>query len=128
MIKNIYLILVTIVAMYFAFIKEEKPLQSNITLSREDSIFIFDSLINSEADKKVDSFSKSLVKSDQSVSGKIQKAATTITNLKTEVSSLKTIIKEKDKQINELKSTINDFTSSINSKFRIFAIDSQDRK
>jgi len=121
MIKNIYLILVTIVAMYFAFIKEEKPLQSNITLSREDSIFIFDSLINSEADKKVDSFSKSLVKSDQSVSGKIQKAATTIT-------SLKTIIKEKDKQINELKSTINDFTSSINSKFRIFAIDSQDRK
>lgn len=129
MIKNIYLIIVTLIALYFSlFKKDTNQVNSITTLSKEDSIFIFDSLINEESEKKVDSFAKSLIKSDQSVSSKITKAATTITTLKTEVVSLKNVIKEKDKQINELKNTINDFTTSINSKFRIFAVDSQNRK
>jgi len=128
MIKNLYIGVITLIAGYLAFFDNNKDFSKDLQYVDNDSVVILDSAIMMEIEKNADSFSKSLVSSDKAVSSKIEKAATTITNLKTEVTSLKTIIKEKDKQINELKTTINDFTSSINSKFRLFAIDSQNRK
>lgn len=128
MIKNIYTIVITLVALYFVFVnKNQKQIIENQIVIK-DTFHFMDSATMAEIEKNADSFTHSLASSDKAVGTKIDKAVTTITSLKSEVVSLKNIIVEKDKKINELKSTINDFTSNINSKFRIFAIDSQNRK
>lgn len=128
MIKNIYTIGITLVAAYFVFFKKDESKVGFVNPSIEDTIQFMDSATMAKIENNADSFTHSLASSDKAVGSKIEKAATTITNLKGEVLTLKNIIVEKDKKINELKSTINDFTSGINSKFRIFAVDSQDRK
>lgn len=90
-------------------------------VSAQDSTFVLDSTLISNFDSNIDSFTKSLTASDKAVVNKIDKTSEHITELKE-------VIKQKDNQINELKNTINEYNSPLDTKFRLLAVDSQDRK
>jgi len=122
--KNLYLIIVTIGFLYLLYKEYNNSNIKSIVINDN----ILDSTIIVKMQNNADSLSRILSSSDEVVTKRIDMASSTIKTLKTEVSNLKVIIKQKDKQINELKNTINNFTNNLNSKFRLFAIDSQNRQ
>ena len=107
MIKNLYIAFTTI-ALVYLMMKEPDvtPVTENIV---------------DESSLRADSLKSFLTASDNAISTKIEKTATTIVSLKEEVSELKGVIKQKELQINELKNTISDYTSNIGDKFSILA-------
>ena len=116
MIKYILLIVSAVICLAIFSNHSSKPM-----VSAQDSTFVLDSTLMSNFDSNIDSFTKSLTASDKSVVNKIDKTAGHIVELKQ-------IIKQKDNLINELKNTINEYNSPLDTKFKLFAVDSQDRK
>jgi len=107
MIKNLYIAFTTI-GLGYLMMKEldVSPVTENVV---------------DESSLRADSLKSFLTASDNAISTKIEKTATTIVSLKEEVSELKGVIKQKELQINELKSTISDYTSNIGDKFSVLA-------
>jgi peptidoglycan hydrolase CwlO-like protein len=107
MIKNLYIAFTTI-ALGYLLVKEPDvtPVTENIV---------------DESSLRADSLKSFLTASDNAISTKIEKTATTIVSLKEEVSELKGVIKQKEIQINELKGTISEYTSNIGDKFSVLA-------
>jgi len=107
MIKNVYIVLATIALGY-------------LLMKEPDVAPVIENVVD-ESSLRADSLKSFLVVSDNAISTKIEKAATTIVSLKEEVSELKGVIKQKESQINELKNTISDYGSNIGDKFSILA-------
>jgi len=107
MIKNLYIAFTTI-GLGYLMMKEldVSPVTENVV---------------DESSLRADSLKSFLTASDNAISTKIEKTATTIVSLKEEVSELKGVIKQKELQINELKSTISEYTSNIGDKFSVLA-------
>jgi peptidoglycan hydrolase CwlO-like protein len=105
MIKNLYIAFTTI-ALGYLLMKKPDVVTENIV---------------DESSLRADSLKSFLTASDNAISTKIEKTATTIVRLKEEVSELKGVIKQKELQINELKNTISEYTSNIGDKFSILA-------
>ena len=116
MIKYILLIVSAVTCLAIFSNHSSKPM-----VSAQDSTFVLDSTLISNFDTNIDSFTKSLTASDKSVVNKINKTTGHILELKE-------VIKQKDNLINELKNTINQYNSPLDTKFKLLAVDSQDRK
>jgi peptidoglycan hydrolase CwlO-like protein len=107
MIKNLYIAFTTIALGYL--------------LTKEPDVTPVTENIVDESSLRADSLKSFLTASDNAISTKIEKTATTIVSLKEEVSELKGVIKQKELQINELKGTISEYTSNIGDKFSVLA-------
>jgi uncharacterized coiled-coil DUF342 family protein len=127
MIKNLYIVVISIVATYYAFFKEYGKETNDFKPNQTQLIKSIDTLIK-HINEKSDSMKMTINDSDKEVEKSINNATNTITSLKSEVSILKDVVKKKNNEINGLKKIITDFGTNINEKFDLFAVPKKDRQ
>jgi uncharacterized coiled-coil DUF342 family protein len=127
MIKNLYILIISIVAFYYAVFKKDGEASNDFKPSETQLVKSIDTLLK-EMNHKSDSMKEAISASDSEVSKSINNASNTITSLKSEVGTLKNVIKQKNNEINGLKKIITDFGSNINDKFELFAVPPKDRE